>query len=78
MADICRDCGRLEGPYSDTKLVACNCCSELTCQHCNLNGDGCQWCYKKRKRDMEYSGLTFDWDDVSINDDDYYLVKLSL
>jgi len=44
-ADICRDCGRKEGNYSDTKLVSCNSCHELSCQHC-LFTQGCAWCQK--------------------------------
>jgi hypothetical protein len=46
-ADHCQECGRKEGPYSDTKLVACQGCHELACQHC-LKGDksSCKFCFK--------------------------------
>ena len=44
-ADICRDCGRKEGNYSNTKLVSCNSCHELSCQNC-LFTQGCAWCQK--------------------------------
>ena len=48
-ADSCIECGRKEGPYSDTKLVACKCCPELTCQHCDLGDKGCKFCFGKDK-----------------------------
>jgi hypothetical protein len=52
-ADNCIECGRKEGPYSDTKLVACKGCPELTCQHCNLGDKGCKFCFGKDKYQAE-------------------------
>ena len=48
-ADSCRECGRKEGPYSDTVLIACKGCPELSCQHClDEENNGCAFCIKKR------------------------------
>tara|TARA_R110002020_G_scaffold240772_1_gene453861 strand:+ start:21924 stop:25925 length:4002 start_codon:yes stop_codon:yes gene_type:complete len=48
-ADSCRECGRKEGPYSDTVLIACRGCPELSCQHClDEENNGCAFCIKKR------------------------------
>ena len=48
-ADSCRECGRKEGPYADTVLIACPGCPELTCQHCYVeDAKGCVFCIKKR------------------------------
>ena len=52
-ADSCIECGRKEGPYSDTKLVACKGCPELTCQHCDLGDKGCKFCFGKDKYQAE-------------------------
>ena len=48
-ADNCIECGRKEGPYSDTKLVACKVCPELCCQHCFMGDKGCKFCFGKDK-----------------------------
>ncbi len=48
-ADNCIECGRKEGPYSDTKLVACKVCPELCCQHCFMEDEGCKFCFGKDK-----------------------------
>ncbi len=54
-ADSCRECGRKEGPYSDTVLIACKGCPELSCQHClDEENNGCAFCIKKRA-ESEYS-----------------------
>ena len=54
-ADSCRECGRKEGPYSDTVLIACRGCPELSCQHClDEENNGCAFCIKKRA-ESEYS-----------------------
>lgn len=45
-ADHCRECGRKEGPYSNTLLVSCRRCHELSCQHC-LTLEDCTWCHGK-------------------------------
>ena len=48
-ADSCRECGRKEGAYSDTVLIACQGCPELSCQHClDEENNGCAFCIKKR------------------------------
>jgi len=52
-ADNCIECGRKEGPYSDTKLVACKGCPELCCQHCDLGDKGCKFCFGKDKYQAE-------------------------
>ena len=48
-ADHCRQCGRKEGPYSDTHLICCKRCYELSCQHCLTETD-CAWCHVKVRR----------------------------
>lgn len=46
-ADSCRECGRKEGAYSDTVLIACQGCPELSCQHClDEENNGCAFCIK--------------------------------
>jgi len=48
-ADSCIECGRKEGPYADTVLIACPGCPELTCQHCyDEEKQGCVFCIRKR------------------------------
>ena len=48
-ADCCRECGRKEGPYADTVLIACPNCPELTCQHCyDETNQSCEFCVKKQ------------------------------
>ena len=53
-ADSCRECGRKEGAYSDTVLIACQGCPELSCQHClDEEHNGCAFCIKKRAEQQD-------------------------
>ena len=52
-ADSCRECGRKEGAYSDTKLIACPVCPELSCQHCFMDEKGCKFCFGKEAETFE-------------------------
>ena len=58
-ADSCRECGRKEGPYADTVLIACPGCPELTCQHCYVeDAKGCVFCIKKRAETFSAEKIT--------------------
>jgi len=58
-ADSCIECGRKEGPYADTVLIACPGCPELTCQHCyDEEKQGCLFCIRKRAETFSAEKIT--------------------
>ena len=58
-ADSCIECGRKEGPYTDTVLIACPGCPELTCQHCyDEEKQGCVFCIRKRAETFSAEKIT--------------------
>ena len=58
-ADSCIECGRKEGSYTDTVLIACPGCPELTCQHCyDEEKQGCVFCIRKRAETFSAEKIT--------------------
>ena len=58
-ADSCIECGRKEGPYADTVLIACPGCPELTCQYCyDEEKQGCLFCIPKRAETFSAEKIT--------------------
>ena len=74
-ADSCIECGRKEGPYADTVLIACPGCPELTCQHCyDEEKQGCVFCIRKRAE--EYTEDSTKDTDIAIAQSLFALVTI--